>query len=47
MLTLAATSSPAMLKLVAVRSIAPQSHHKCYPSCSPFLHRRAFTQLPR
>jgi len=30
-----------MLKLVAVRSIGPQSHHKCYPSCRPFLHRRA------
>jgi hypothetical protein len=30
-----------MLKLVAVHSIGPQSHDKCYPSRSAFLHRRA------
>ena len=46
-LTLPATSSPPRLKLVAVRSIGRQSHHKCYPSCSSFLDRRAFTQPPR
>jgi hypothetical protein len=37
-----------MLKLVAVRSIGPQSHHKCYPSCSPFLQpTSALTRSPQ